>query len=126
MSEKENLDAVREKMLELIGSGRTDATFSKEQPVRWEPTRVINPDPAVGMPFTHKGCWYFIEKLLHNKQQPIEIITLEKPPGEKGYVMLFKQETGQDIYIKLQFGKGQKWLFGRSFHYSDRERNNRS
>ncbi len=125
MSENENLDAVREKMLELIEAGKTDATFSKERPVRWEPTKITNPDPVVGMPFTPRGCWYFIEKLLRNRH-PIEGITLEKPPGEKGYVMLFKQETGQDIYIKLQFGKGQEWLFGRSFHYSDPERNNRS
>ncbi len=125
MSEKENLDEVREKMLELIEAGKRSATFSKERPVHWEPTRVTNPDPTVGMPFTSTGCWYFIEKLLRDRHR-IEVITLEKPPGEKGYVMLFKQETGQDIYIKLQFGKGQKWLFGRSFHYSDRERNNRS
>lgn len=125
MSENENLDAVRKKMLELIEAGKTDTTFSKEQPVRWEPNKITNPDPAVGMPFTSTGCWYFIEKLLRNKHH-IEPIILEKPPGEKGYVMLFKQETGQDIYIKLQFGKGQERLFGRSFHYSDWERDNRS
>ena len=121
MSENENLDAVREKMLELIEAGKTDTTFSKEQPVRWEPSKIINPDSVVGMPFTSKGCWYFIKELLRDKH-PIDVVTLEKPPGEKGYVMLFKQETGQDIYIKLQFGKNQEWLFGRSFHYSDRER----
>lgn len=112
-------------MLELIEARKTDTTFSKERPVRWEPTKVTNPDPAVGMPFTEPGCWYFIEGLLRNRHK-IEVVTLEKPPGEKGYVMLFKQEPGQDIYIKLQFGKNQERLFGRSFHYSDRERNNPS
>lgn len=112
-------------MLKLIESERKGAVPSKEQPIRWEPTKITSPDPVVGMPFTHTGCWYFIEELLRNKH-PIEVITLEKPLGEKGYVMLFKQETGQDIYIKLQFGKNQEWLFGRSFHYSDRERNNPS
>ena len=112
--------------MRLIEAGKTDTRFSKEQPVDWRPTKVINPAPdVVGMYFSAKSCWYFIEKLLRDKH-PIEIVTLEKPPGEKGYVMLFKQETGQDIYIKLQFGKNQEWLFGRSFHYSDRERNNRS
>lgn len=125
MSENENLDEVRKRMLELIEAGKISATFSKERPVRWEPNKITNPDPVVGMPFTSTGCWYFIEKLLRNKH-PIEDITLEKPPGEKGYVMLFKQETGQDIYIKLQFGKNREWLFGRSFHYSNRERNNSS
>lgn len=119
MSENENLDAVREKMLELIEAGRTDVTFSEEQPVRWEPSKVTN--PVVGVPFSRRECWYFIEKLLR-EGHPIEVITLKKPLGEKGYVMLFEQETGQDIYIKLQLGKGQQRLFGRSFHYSDRER----
>ena len=125
MSENENLNAVREKMLELIEARKRSATFSKERPVRWEPTKVTNPNPVVGISFTHTGCWYFIEELLGNSH-PMEVITLEKPPGEKGYVMLFKQETGQDIYIKLQFGKNQEWLFGRSFHYSDPKRGNRS
>ena len=125
MSENENLDEVREKMLELIEARKTDTTFSKEQPVRWEPTKVTNPDPVVGIQFTPTSCWYFIKELLRNKHH-IDVITLEKPPGKKGYVMLFKQETGQDIYIKLQFGKNQEWLFGRSFHYSDWERGNRS
>lgn len=125
MSENENLDKVRGKMLELIEAGKRSATFSKERPVRWEPTKIINPNPVVGMPFTSTGCWYFIEELLRNKHH-IDVIPLEKPLGEKGYVMLFKQETGQDIYIKLQFGKNQEWLFGRSFHYSNQERNNSS
>ena len=116
MSKNDALDVVRKKMLDLLEAGKITSGWSKERPVDWNPGSVTNPDPDVNMPFTHRTCWDFVGRLLQNGH-PIEIITLEKPQGEKGYVMVFETESGSsDIYIKLQIGKGQ--LIGRSFHYS--------
>lgn len=117
MSENDALDIVRKKMLDLLEAGKTISEWSEERPTNWRPSSVTNPNPDINMPFTHRTCWDFIERLLLDKH-PIKPITLKKPQGEKGYEMLFETESGpSDIYIKLQIGNGQ--LIGRSFHYSD-------
>lgn len=112
MSENDNLDIVREKMLSLLEAGK----YHVER-ANWKPGSVLNPDPDVGMSFTRKTCWHFIEQLLRDRHR-IEVITLDTPPGAKGYVMKFKTKENPDIYIKLQISRGQDKLLGRSFHYS--------
>ena len=120
MSEDDGSDVVRKKMLNLLEARKVDAGWSEKQPVDWRPVSVTHPDPNVNMAFTDKSCWYFIEQLLLDRH-PIEVIALEKPPGEKGYVMLVETQPGSpDIYIKLQIGKDK--LIGRSFHYSYRSK----
>jgi len=120
MSKNDTLDSVRKKMLNLLEAGKTNVEWSKERPIDWRPDTVTNPDPDINMSFTPKTCWGFIEKLLLDRH-PIEIITHEKPKGEKGYVMLFETESGlPDIYIKLQIIN--EILMGRSFHYSYRSK----
>ena len=120
MSKNDVLDVVRKKMLDFLEAGKNFSKWSKERPTDWRPTSVINPNSDLDLTFTNKTCWGFIKELLQNKH-PIEVTTLEKPPGEKGYVMLFETESGSsDIYIKLQIVKGH--LMGRSFHYSDRSK----
>lgn len=117
MSENDSLEAVRKKMLDLLEAGKTTSKWSKERPVDWNPGSVIDPNSKIGLSFTHRTCWVFIEQLLLDRH-PIETITLDKPQGEKGYVMQFETESGpSDIYIKLEIANGQ--LIGRSFHYSD-------
>ena len=114
MPENNDVEVARQNMLALLRSGRRSANWSKDRPVDWSPTSVIN--PKSGMQFTRLTCWHFIEELLESGHK-IEVISLNKPPGKKGYVMLY--ETGpnsQDIYIKLQIAND---LIGRSFHYSD-------
>ena len=46
----------------------------------------------------------------------METITLDKPPGKIGYVMLVDGNYSEKIYIKLEI-VGEK-VFGRSFHAS--------
>ena len=114
MSENNDVEVARQNMLALLRKGRHSATWSEDRPIDWRPTSVINPESD--MPFTHRTCWHFIEELLKSGHK-IDVITLDEPPGKKGYVMLF--ETGTkfpDIYIKLQIGND---LIGRSFHYSE-------
>lgn len=114
MLENDDVEIARQNMLALLRKGRRSAEWSKDRPVEWRPSSVIN--PKSGMPFTRLTCWHFIEELLDSGHK-IEVIRLKKPPGKKGYVMLYKTETNSlDIYIKLQIAEV---LIGRSFHYSD-------
>lgn len=64
--------------------------------------------------FTRQSCWEYIEQILDSGHE-IEIISLKKPRGSKGYVM--KVEQGPEnpkLYIKLQIGRDR--VIGRSFH----------
>ncbi|BBD02447.1 hypothetical protein YGS_C2P0461 [Sphingobium sp. YG1] len=49
----------------------------------------------------------------------METISLAKPAGKTGYVMIVEGFGGEKIYIKLQLGSGQ--VIGRSFHISVNE-----
>ncbi len=49
--------------------------------------------------------------------EPLKEVSLNKPPGKKGYVMEIPVKGWRPIYIKLQLGSGQ--VFGRSFHHSN-------
>jgi hypothetical protein len=66
-------------------------------------------------PFTEAGAWEFIACLIEDNVE-IETITLDKPPGKTGYVMLVTGNYNEEIYIKLEI-VGDK-VFGRSFHVS--------
>ena len=72
------------------------------------------------MPFTPAGAWEFIMELLKDGH-PIEAIELDFPPGCTGYVLKVPETAKQaEIYIKLELGPGGVW--GRSFHYSEKDR----
>ncbi len=43
-------------------------------------------------------------------------VTLKKPPNKVGCVMI--EELGdQRVYIKLEIGEGDRYIYGRSFHH---------
>ncbi len=91
--------------------------YEEEKPGKWWFGRVK--DPRSGDYFTYSGAWDFIAEKLEEKGTNIEEITLDKPPGEKAYVLHVDTAHGE-IYIKVHFGKGNT-IIGRSFHYSDDE-----
>lgn len=91
--------------------------FSRERPVDWRPTQIINPE--VGLPFSDAGAWEFIAQQLE-AGQPLTEIVLDKPPGKSGYVMIIHLvDERPSLYVKLELGGAGK-VFGRSFHYSER------
>lgn len=52
----------------------------------------------------------------------VEVVELRKPPGKKAYVMNFKiDEHIPEIYVGVELGAGI--ILGRSFRYSDRNKN---
>lgn len=107
-------DDLRERLAKLCRSKRhREATFSKARPIRWHPTSVC--ELGSTSPFTEAGAWEFIACLIEDGTE-IETITLDKPPGKTGYVMLVQGNYNEEIYIKLEI-VGDK-VFGRSFHAS--------
>lgn len=107
---------IRGQLIRLSGSRRTRLTaWTPARPTHWAPASVI--DPQTGDPFTEESAWEFVIAALEDGED-IELVTLEKPPGKKGYVMKLPGNGGCTIYVKLQLGGGV--VIGRSFHVSDR------
>lgn len=108
-------DSFRRELERLCRGGRRTRkhTFSPTMPTRWSPQHVRHPNS--GEAFTDDGAWTFIADLL-SKGHEIEVITLDKPPGKKGYVLLCEGYAGEKIYMKIMMGAGI--VIGRSFHVS--------
>lgn len=108
----------RNQLINLIKQGKKRVKFTKERPHEWTPYKVRNPNGDIYFQeFTEIAAWELIVELLENGH-PIEEKTLRKPPGAKGYEIKVKLEPNKPkLYIKLELGK---MVFGRSFHYSDR------
>ena len=108
-------EIARENMLGLLRAKKTVNEWSPSRPTDWRPNDVQH--PIFGDYFSLNECWNFIENKL-SEGHPIEIVSLEKPPGKRGYVMKVEATPrGRIIYIKLEIGTGG--LVGRSFHYSE-------
>lgn len=107
---------LRKQLASLAGSSKTrTARFKPERPTHWAPNTVKSPE--TGDYFTEQGAWFFIIDCIEQGQE-IEQITLDKPPGKAGYVMIIDGHGTDKIYIKLQLGSGH--VICRSFHISDR------
>lgn len=107
-------EGTRKELARLCGSRRTRrSSFSPTMPTHWSPQQVRH--PATGDAFTDEGAWLFTAQLL-TVGHPVEVITLKKPPGKKGYVLICGGVAPEKIYIKLQMGSG--CVIGRSFHLS--------
>jgi hypothetical protein len=114
----DSLDNVRKEMARLAKHRATRrAQFTRERPVRWTPSDVI--DPRTGEGFTSDAAWDLVAELLENGH-PIRPIKLRKPSGKSGYVMKTKlRPEDPDLYIKVEPGGG--CVFGRSFHYDNED-----
>ena len=105
------------KMLEQRCCSRHTRTaeFSRKAPTDWRPQTVRNPS-APDQYFTEDSAWEFIAQALRD-DAPIEIVTLERPPGKTGYVLLLRgYPPCGTIYVKLQLAASN--VMGRSFHES--------
>lgn len=79
-----------------------------------------NPQGVIEMYFNDTSAWELIAEEL-KAGCPVEEVSLNKPPGAKGYVLLIDLAPNQpQLYVKLQLGAGK--IIGRSFHYSTHPR----
>ncbi len=109
-----NPDSIRDRLIRLIKQKSKRRTqWTRERPTEWQPEEIA--DPATGMRMTSLGAWEFIlERLEQNCS--FQEVTLKKPPNKVGYVMI--EELGdQRVYIKLEIGEGDRYIYGRSFHH---------
>lgn len=107
-------DDLRARLAKLCRSKRhREARYTKKRPVKWHPTSVCEAGSTT--PFTEAGAWEFIACLIEDGTK-IDVITLNKPPGKIGYVMLVQGNYNEKIYIKLEIVG--EMVFGRSFHAS--------
>ncbi len=98
-----------------------DTKFTREAPCEWNPQTVQN-QKSGGM-FTPDSAWEFVAEKLEDEKQKAQWVELRKPLGKKAIVLVVAS-NGEAIYIKVQLGAGK--IIGRSFHYSDRQRNQSS
>ena len=107
----------RKLLISLLRRPRRDRKRSRERPRKWHPTTVNNPE--TGFPFTPASAREFVASTLEDGH-PVQEIKLEKPPGARAYAFTIELEPHRPpLYVKLELGPSQ--VFGRSFHYSDRD-----
>ena len=111
-------DSIRQMLVKLARRSNARVTrFSPSLPTDWRPGQVRNPNGVLDDYFTDTAAWNLIAASLESGHL-VEVVTLRKPPGRKGYVLHVDLERGDPpIYIKLQLGSGK--IIGRSFHYSN-------
>jgi hypothetical protein len=109
-------DNIRHELAKLCSSKKTrDSAWTRERPTDWRPMQVK--DPRSGAEFTPAGAWDFVVELLEGGA-PLREMSLEKPPGKTGWVLVVDGVKGEpQIYIKLQLVGGM--VVGRSFHNSE-------
>jgi hypothetical protein len=114
-------DGIRHQLARLARRrGARVTEFRRDRPTDWRPQTVSNPNSLLDPYFTDSGAWELIATTLE-RGHPVEVVTLRKPPGATGYVMMIDLETDQPpIYVKLQLGAGK--IIGRSFHHSEHQR----
>src|SRR5262249_40155542 len=110
-------DSVRRRLVRLIPQkSKKRARWNRHPPNEWQAETIV--DPATGMRMTSLGAWEFILERLEQNCSFREV-PLDKPPDKVGYLMI--EALGeQRIYIKLEIGEGDRWVYGRSFHHDDR------
>lgn len=97
----------------LGGRKTRRSEFTRERPCKWHPTSLIHPEYRE--PFTVDNCWTWIAEAIQ-AGAIVEIITLKKPPGKRGFVLKLDGHAGIKIYVKLQMLS--EVVYGRSFHES--------
>ena len=108
-------DEVRRALVQRCRSRRTRKTrFVDDAPTKWMPWTVRDPSRPHTV-FTEDRAWTFVADALEAGTD-VDVITLKKPAGKKGYVMVLQGHGLVRIYVKLQLGSD--CVIGRSFHES--------
>ena len=92
----------------------------EKRPSRWHPYTVHVPELSeFNITYTDETAFEFCGEKL-KEGYPIERIALDNPPGCFGYLMRFPHSKGRELYVKLELSAAKDFVFGRSFHYSDK------
>jgi hypothetical protein len=75
-------------------------------------------DPLLGVCLTPPRAWDLLIEALE-ADVSIDTIALDVPAGKEGHVVVFKVGD-QDVYVKLEIGDGDRQIFLRSYHLSEK------
>ena len=68
--------------------------------------------------FTKSSAWELVVQKLE-EGQPVETVSLRKPPRRVGYVLKLELDGAPGmLYVKLELSRSRSVVYGRSFHYS--------
>jgi hypothetical protein len=108
-----NLEEVRKRLLRLASAkGKRKIGTPPDRPSDWRPAEVRQAD---GCGFTEPAAWDLIIELLGGGCELCPV-RLEKPRGRVAYSITVQLPHGVWVYIKLEIGDGDRWIYGRSFH----------
>lgn len=103
---------------QLLALAREEDKRKLDWPHDWRPHEVTNPED--GQPFTNASAWEFVIRLLEGNADG-KVVSQRKPPGATAYVFRAVMADGWTVYVKLRFNKNRSVIFGRSFHYDERQ-----
>ena len=76
-------------------------------------------DPLFNVCLTLPRAWELLIEALE-AGVPIVTIDLDVPAGAKGYEVCFRG-AAQEVYVKLEIGDGDRYIFLRSYHLSKKQ-----
>jgi hypothetical protein len=108
-----NLEEIRKRLLRLASTrGKRKIGTPPDRPSDWRPAEVRQAD---GCGFTDPGAWELIIELLTAGCE-LQLVHLERPRGKVAYSMTTQLPHSVWVYVKLEIGDGDRWIYGRSFH----------
>ena len=102
----------------LVTLAKEDGKRKRDWPNDWRPNEVTNPDDEA--PFTNESAWELVIRLLEDGES-CKSVAQKTPPGSVAYVFRPTLSDGWKLYVKIRFNKNQSVIFGRSFHYDERQ-----
>jgi hypothetical protein len=76
-------------------------------------------DPLLNVCLTPPRAWELLTEALEAGVS-IDTVDLDVPAGAKGYVVYFRV-GGQEVYVKVEIGDGDRQIFLRSYHLSAKQ-----
>lgn len=103
---------------QLLALAQNEGKRKLDWPNDWRPYEVNNPDD--GQTFTNESAWELVIRLLEAGAS-CKSVAQKNPPNSFAYVFRHRLSDGWKIYVKIRFNKNRSMIFGRSFHYDEKE-----
>jgi hypothetical protein len=103
---------------QMLALAQQDDRRKIDWPNDWRPYEVNNPDD--GQTFTNESAWEFVIGLLESRAD-CKSTPQKTPANSVAYVFRPVLSDGWKLYVKIRFNKNRTMIFGRSFHYDERQ-----
>ena len=103
---------------QLLTLAKQETKRKIDWPNDWRPYEVNNPE--AGQTFTNESAWDFVIRMLEEGAD-CKMVTQKKPAGAVAFVFGATLADGWKLYVKLRVNKNRGMIFGRSFHYDEKQ-----